>query len=265
MREARVHTGWAFPIADYEEAMTGLIDAALTGGRAAAFFAAFLPFTRRLAASGARNSLIQTALKLTTPGVPDLYNGSELWDLSMVDPDNRRLVDYALRERMLDELSAGLAADRLGCMRALWEHWQDGRIKLATIMTLLQHRRECPELYTVGDYQPLTAQSTLTAQAGNADELCAFARTHDAQLLIVAVARGARTQQEPQQEPQQPPPQSQQFAADAALLVPESMQHPGWRELLTGRTLAAASGQLRAVDLFRELPVAVLTPEAKAG
>ena len=102
MREARVHTGWAFPNAEYEDATMSLIDAALTGSRAGAFLAAFLPFARRLAAAGAHNSLVQTVLKLTAPGVPDLYNGSELWDLSMVDPDNRHEVDYALRRRMLD-------------------------------------------------------------------------------------------------------------------------------------------------------------------
>ena len=260
MREARVHTGWSFPITDYEDAMSALIDAALTGGRAVAFFAAFLPFTRRLAASGAHNSLIQTVLKLTSPGVPDVYNGSELWDLSMVDPDNRRPVDYALRERMADELAAGLAADRLGCMRHLWQHWHDGRIKLATIMTLLQHRRECPEVYAVGDYQPLTVQGATAAsgatvaQGGRDDELCAFARTHDAQVLVVAVARGARDRQ-----PQQ------QFDAGAALLLPEALQRPRWRELLTGRTLAPAAGKLRAADLFSELPVAVLAVDAPAA
>src|SRR3984885_13703810 len=146
MREARDHTGWAFPNAEYEQATLGLIDAALTGNRASAFLTSFLPFARQVADRGVDKSLIQTVVKLTCPGVPDLYNGSELWDLSMVDPDNRRAVDYALRWRMLEQLELALAADRGSCMRQLWQDWHDGRIKLATIATLLSHRRTCPEL-----------------------------------------------------------------------------------------------------------------------
>jgi (1->4)-alpha-D-glucan 1-alpha-D-glucosylmutase len=240
MREARVNTGWSFPMADYEEAMTGLIDAALTGGRAVAFFAAFLPFARRLAAAGVHNSLIQVVIKLTAPGVPDIYNGCELWDLSMVDPDNRRPVDYALRDRMLGQLEAQLAADRLACMRQLWAHWEDGGIKLATTMTLLHHRREFTELYAEGDYQPLPAQGM------HADDLCAFTRTRGPSSLIVAVARGPRGRQ------------PEQFDADTALPMPETLARLGWRELLTGRTLPPGIGQLGAADLFADLPVAVL-------
>lgn len=247
MREARVHTGWAFPNADYEGAMNSLIDAALSGGRAGAFFAAFLPFTRRLAAAGAHNSLIQTVLKLTAPGVPDIYAGSELWDLSMVDPDNRRAVDHALRARMLDELEGALAADRGACMRQLWEHWDDGRIKLATIMTLLRHRAEFEELYAAGDYQPLPALGA------RADALCAYARTRGPQLLIVAVARGSRRRQQPD------------FEQATLLGVPEGLRRPRWRELLSGRTLLLETEHFRAADLFADLPAAVLAADARHG
>jgi (1->4)-alpha-D-glucan 1-alpha-D-glucosylmutase len=240
MREARVHTGWSFPNAEYEDAMLGLVDAALTGSRAVAFFGAFLPFARLLAAAGAHSSLVQTVLKLTTPGVPDIYNGSELWDLSMVDPDNRRLVDYALRERMLEALQAELASDRAGCMRQLWERWEDGRIKLATITTLLQHRRDFPELYAEGDYQPLSLTGDHT------EPLCAFARTRGTQLLIVLVARSARGWQ------------ACRSGAETTLTLPEGLQRPPWRELLTGRTLTPANGAVTAAELLSDLPVAVL-------
>ena len=247
MREARVHTGWAFPNAEYEEAMMTLVDAALTGARAVAFFAAFLPFTRRLAASGAHNSLIQTVLKLTAPGVPDIYNGSELWDLSMVDPDNRRDVDYALRWRMLDQLEGALAADRGACMRQLWHDWCDGRIKLATITTLLHHRQAFPELYAEGDYQPLPALGA------HADELCAYARTHSPQILIVAVARGSRRRQQ------------QDFDEDTLLAVPATLRRQRWHELLSGRTVVLESEHFRAADLFADLPAAVLASDAPDG
>jgi (1->4)-alpha-D-glucan 1-alpha-D-glucosylmutase len=125
-------------------------------------------------------------------------------------------------------------------MRRLWAHWEDGGIKLATTMTLLQHRREFPELYAEGDYQPLPAQGT------HADELCAFARTQGPRSLIVAAARGPRGRQ------------PGQFDADTALPVPEMLGRLRWRELLTGRTLAPGIGQLRAAELFADLPVAVL-------
>ena len=109
---------------------------------------AFLPFARRVAAIGVHNSLIQTVVKLTAPGVPDLYNGAELWDLSMVDPDNRRPVDYALRAQQLagNRRRTGSRSRRLPACSGCGE-WQDGRIKLGVIMTLLHHRADQPELY----------------------------------------------------------------------------------------------------------------------
>ncbi len=247
MREARVHTGWAFPNAEYEDAMTGMIDAALTGARAGAFFAAFLPLTRRLAACGAHNGVIQSVLKLTAPGVPDLYNGSELWDLSMVDPDNRRDVDYATRWRMLEQLEAALQADRGACMRSLWQHWEDGRIKLATITTLLGHRRACPELYTEGDYQALPVLGP------RSEEICAYARTAGQQIVLVAVARYPRRREQ------------QDFGDDTLLTVAEPLRRRRWRELLSGRTLLLEGDQFRAAELFHDLPAAVLAADEPDG
>ena len=101
MREAKVHSTWAAPGTAYEEAMLSFAELALDTDRAGTFLASFLPFAERIARLGASNTLAQTVLKLTLPGVPDIYQGTELWDLSLVDPDNRRPVDYALRLRML--------------------------------------------------------------------------------------------------------------------------------------------------------------------
>ncbi|HEY3730419.1 MAG TPA: malto-oligosyltrehalose synthase [Steroidobacteraceae bacterium] len=240
IREARVHTGWGFPNGVYEDATMSLVDAALGGSRAGAFLAAFLPFVRRLAASGASNSLIQTVLKLTAPGVPDIYNGSELWDLSMVDPDNRQPVDYARRGEMIEQLERELASERAACVRTLWQQWRDGRIKLATIITLLRHRCDHAQLYDAGDYQALPVVGT------QADEVCAFARTRAAELLLVVIARFPRRRE------QQP------FDADTLLILPESLRRAEWHELLTGRTLQPDSEQLRPGELLGELPTAVL-------
>ena len=105
LREAKLHTTWAAPNLAYEEAMLGFVRDALDMSRPNAFLEAFLPFQERVARLGVRNSLVQAALKLTLPGMPDIYQGAELWDLSLVDPDNRRPVDYGLRARLLEQAS----------------------------------------------------------------------------------------------------------------------------------------------------------------
>ena len=112
----------------------------------AGFLAAnFCRFSSRSARLGVQNSLVQTTLKLTVPGVPDIYQGAELWDLSLVDPDNRRPVDYARRTRLLDELDAGRP-----CLRALKHRWQDGAIKLFVTSRILKLRAAEPELFGEG-------------------------------------------------------------------------------------------------------------------
>jgi (1->4)-alpha-D-glucan 1-alpha-D-glucosylmutase len=244
MREARVHTSWAFPNASYEEAMSNLIAAGLTGGRASAFLSAFLPFARQVAATGMHNSLIQTAVKLTSPGVPDLYNGTDLWDLSMVDPDNRRPVDYALRALRLREIDVALRADRAGSLRQWLRDWPDGRIKLAVIVTLLRHRADHSELYDGGEYQPLPAAGP------RAEELGAYVRSRGNERLLVAFARHTRKRE---LEP---------FDRQTSLPLPESFGGGPWIELLTGRQVVPRDGACQPLELFALLPVAVLAPSA---
>jgi (1->4)-alpha-D-glucan 1-alpha-D-glucosylmutase len=240
VREARVHTNWAFPDDDYEQSVLALIDAALVGNRSGPFLSAFLPLARRVAESGVHNSLVQIVIALTAPGVPDLYNGAELWDLSMVDPDNRRPVDYTLRARMLAQLTEELRADRAACMQRLLGEWHDGCVKLATIVTLLEHRRAQRELYENGDYQPLQISGV------RADELCAYARSAGEQRLLVAVARFPRRRQ------------AQDFDEATAVELPPSLQRLQWRELLTGVNHTPQGERLPATALFKSLPVAVL-------
>jgi (1->4)-alpha-D-glucan 1-alpha-D-glucosylmutase len=125
-------------------------------------------------------------------------------------------------------------------MRQLWQHWEDGRIKLATIMTLLRHRQTRPELYAEGDYQPLAALGP------RADELCAYARTQGDERLIVAVARHSRRREQ------------QRFDANTLLVVPEALRRRQWRELLSGRVIGLETEHLHPADLFADLPAAVL-------
>ncbi len=238
LREAKAHSTWAAPNPAYEEAMLGLAGLALDPVRSAAFLGAFLPFAERVARIGAQNSLAQTVLKLTLPGVPDIYQGTELWDLSLVDPDNRRPVDYALRQRLLDEILETVADDRQGAMPRYLQSWQDARFKLAAMAAILGFRREAPVLFAEGDYEGLSAEGD------GADEVCAFSRRQGDAAMLVAVARfpGRR-------DIRGAPPA-------AALPVPESLQGGQWRELLTGRRVEIGA-KLNAATLFREAPAAV--------
>ena len=160
-----------------------MIDAALLSNRAASFLAAFIPFATRVAALGAHNSLIQTVCKLTAPGMPDIYQGAELWDLSLVDPDNRRPVDYTVRRRQLEAVRAALRTDRRQALKGYFSNWRDGSIKLAIITTLLEYRREHPDLFGSGHYLPLTVQGP------QSERVCAYARRYEQQLLLTLAAR----------------------------------------------------------------------------
>src|SRR5437764_2427969 len=146
MREARMNTNWISPNIAYENAVVDFIGDVLNPERSGIFFESFLPFQERIAAMGVHNTLVQTVLKLTSPGVPDLYQGCELWDLSLVDPDNRRPVDYGLRQRLLAELRrrVGDGKQLAALARELIAAKEDGRVKLFVTTRALHCRREHP-------------------------------------------------------------------------------------------------------------------------
>ncbi len=238
LREAKAHSTWAAPNAAYEEAMLGLAELALDPRRSAAFLDAFLPFAERVARLGAQNSLTQTVLKLTLPGVPDIYQGAELWDLSLVDPDNRRPVDHALRERLLDEILHALSGDWQDAMARYLRSWQDARFKLAATAAILGFRREAPLLFADGDYE------ALLAEGDGADEICAFARRQGDAAMLAAVARFPARRD------------IRSAPTDEMLPVPEPLRGGRWRELLSGRVVEFGA-ELNAATLFRDAPAAV--------
>jgi (1->4)-alpha-D-glucan 1-alpha-D-glucosylmutase len=182
LREAKRRSSWAAPDADYEQATQAFAKEAL---RSDTFLSNFLPFTRRVARLGIENSLVQTVGKLTAPGVPDIYQGCELWDFSLVDPDNRRPVDFALREAVMGDLAARLKMpdERPALFAALADKWQDGRLKLATTALLLALRRDEPELFASGDYQPLAIKGD------QADWAFGYLRASGDRKLAVVMAR----------------------------------------------------------------------------
>ena len=169
------------------------------------------------------------------PGVPDLYQGTELWDLTMVDPDNRRPVDFEHRTALLDAVLGELEHDRPGAMACYAEAWTDGRIKLALTTTLLGLRRERSALFAAGDYQ------TISAEGPGRDMVCAYTRHHDEHAMLVAVARfpGRRDREG--------------LDATTRIALPEGV----WRDVLTDRVFTSPE-QPNAETLFSTMPAAVL-------
>lgn len=183
--EAKVHTSWISPHEPYEEATRRFIAALLEESPRNAFLVNFDSFAKRVAGFGLWNSLSQTLLKLTCPGVPDIYQGAELWDFSLVDPDNRRPVNFADRQRRLvSTIQLATTDGQLEKLaRELIATRQDGRIKLFVIRQVLNHRRSHPELYATGTYLPLEPTGH------RKDHLCAFARTLTGETVVVVAPR----------------------------------------------------------------------------
>ena len=168
--EAKRWTRWTSPNEPYEDACEDFLRAVLSGESAAELAA----FAEYIASPGAANGLAQTVLRLATPGVPDIYQGTDYWDFSLVDPDNRRPVDFPVRAASLERAPAP---------RDALAHWRDGTIKQAVIARLLWARREHPELFSRGSYRPLDVEGPA------AGHVLAFLREHRGQRLVVAVAR----------------------------------------------------------------------------
>jgi (1->4)-alpha-D-glucan 1-alpha-D-glucosylmutase len=175
-REGKEQTSWLNPHETYEAGLKRFIERILDPSRSGEFLQSISILARRVALLGALNSLSQLTLKATMPGVPDFYQGTELWDLSLVDPDNRRPIDFSARARLLASL-------RPPDWRALTGNWTDGHLKLAWTAHLLSVRGELPDVFTKGDYQPLEISGP------HHDHVVAFARRRTGKAAVVVVAR----------------------------------------------------------------------------
>ncbi len=254
VREAKLHTGWFEPNADYESALIAYIDAIFDGYPSSAFFADFLAFQKQVAFYGLLNSLSQVLLKIASPGLPDFYQGEELWDLNLVDPDNRRPVDFLLRRRLLDELKQLDHDGRESLLENLLTTWPDARIKLYLIWKALNFRRDHRELFERGEYLPLSA-------AGKQKEsLFAFARRHENEWVLAVVPRLLSRVVGVEEMPLG----RSAWTTTSIGLPPGSPLE--WHDVITGQSLRARkrSSQmfLRVADLFRAFPVALCAPTA---
>jgi (1->4)-alpha-D-glucan 1-alpha-D-glucosylmutase len=179
LREAKLHSSWLNQNEEYEQAVREFTARILTPD--SPFLLAFQEFQSLIARAGIFNSLVQTLLKITVPGVPDFYQGTELWDFSLVDPDNRRSVDYARRQQLFDSLRTVNETDKTALLSELMANAADGKLKLFTMSQALCFRRDHRDLFERGAYLPLQSEGT------RARHVVSFAR-RDAQQTVIVVA-----------------------------------------------------------------------------
>jgi (1->4)-alpha-D-glucan 1-alpha-D-glucosylmutase len=254
LREAKVHMSWVNPRPEYDEAVRSFIARILDPSQPNEFLDDFRPFQARVAGLGIYNSLSQTVLRLAAPGVPELYQSGELWDLSLVDPDNRRPVDFDRRRAVLAELqdrTEGASADLGGLARTLVERRADGRIKLHVIQRGLAYRRQHPRLFLQGDYVPLEIRGD------RANHVCAFARTHADEQVVIAVPRLLARLTE------NGAPLGYPVWGDGRVVLPVGGGDRVYRNLFTGEVIEAtdpgeAHRTLALAAVFSGFPVAVL-------
>jgi (1->4)-alpha-D-glucan 1-alpha-D-glucosylmutase len=241
MREARTLTNWTSPDMTYEAAVADFIADALNPEKSEVFLRKFIPFQRRLSRWGVHNSLVQVFLKICSPGLPDFYQGSELWNFHLQDPDNRTPVDYNHRKSMLAKIEKRLARDHTTAFESFLRNPEDGSIKLALTTTLLGFRRKNAALFETGSYEPLavTGEENLP--------ICAFRRTAGDKTCVAVTSLDAR---------RRAPTFNHHF-----LSAPGQESVTQWHEIIADRPVPSRGGQLLLSEILGVLPVALLVPE----
>ena len=254
-REAMIHTRWTRPNLAHEQALAGFVDSIFSPGKSGEFLADFLAFHAHIAFFGMVNSLSQALLKITCPGVPDFYQGSELWDLRLVDPDNRRAVDFEYAKSCLTALDHD-PRDLALQSEALLARWTDGSVKMWLINRALHFRRERLPLFADGAFVPLNLTGS------RSDCAVSFLRRHGRDWAIVVAPRWLAQAQAPADRI--PPPE---FWNDTTL----HLRFPcpvSWRNVLTDQRVAASQSQdgasIKLADALHGFSVALLSAEYSA-
>jgi len=253
--EAKVHTSWVNPHPAYDDGVRQFVARTLDRAASAAFLAEFQAFQRGVSHYGLLTSLSQVLLKIASPGVPDTYQGTELWDFSLVDPDNRRPVDYGLRRRLLDELKARAAEVGPGLAefaRQLAASKEDGRVKLYVTWRALHARRDHPGLFTTGEYLPADVVGS------RHDHVCAFVRRREGGVAVAAAPR-LMTRLVPKAGEL---PLGAAVWEDTRLLLPGVEPGRRLRNVFTGEEVTVdeqeGKATVAAAALFAHFPVALL-------
>lgn len=242
LRESKRPSDWSMPNERYEATCRAFLDRIMDPAGSAIFVREAATFVAQIAPAAAVNGLVQAVLHCTVPGIPDVYQGSDRWDFSLVDPDNRRPVDYPVRSSAWDGAPPPTPS--------FVEQWRDGAVKQAAIATLLAYRAQHPALFARGRYVPLAIAGPRAAQA------IAFLRDDGrTRLLVVAASRCASVVQ-----PDAPRIDASHWD-ETVVVLPEAFAGTGWSDLLTGKTHAGAT-KIALGTLLGELPVAVsATPD----
>lgn len=250
LREAKIHTSWTHVNQPFESAVRDFVARILAQDMSSAFISEFTAFQRHIAHFGLLNSLSQTLVRLAAPGVPDTYQGTEILDFSLVDPDNRRPVDYGHRREMLAQLRTKFdkpSEQWPAAIQSLLANMHDGIAKLLITWRTLQVRSKHPALFSAGQYIPLAA-------SGKGDKyIFAYARSDRGELAVVAVPR-FYSQLTPDIARL---PLGEKAWKDTAISLPTDRQLE-WVNQFTGQSIAPTNGRLMAADLFSHFPVALL-------
>jgi (1->4)-alpha-D-glucan 1-alpha-D-glucosylmutase len=260
--EAKMHTSWISPDPGYDKAVDQFVRNVLRNEPKNRFLAEFRQFHEAVVGWGLYTALAQVFLKLTTPGVPDTYQGQEVWDFSLVDPDNRRPVNYGVRRWLLGELQGRVSSGDEGLLsiaRELAASPRDSRLKLFVTWRTLQFRRQHAELFRTGRYLPLDVEGS------RAEHVCAFAwhlpTTTDRPeqvALVIAPRLLARLTMSSEQSPPSPAPIGADVWDDTRIVAPELIQQP-LTNLFTGQTCTFDHHRLRLATAMSDFPVALLT------
>ncbi|MEJ2165655.1 MAG: malto-oligosyltrehalose synthase [Deltaproteobacteria bacterium] len=248
VREAKIHSSWTAANAEYERALVSFAQKILHPVEGSAFLELFLPFFKKVAFYGIWNTLSQTLLKITAPGVPDFYQGSELFDFHLVDPDNRRPVDFEKRKRILREIRNRASSDPLRLIRELLANCRDGRIKIFLIGRALAARNENAALFQHGAYVPLSATGRFKAH------VIAFARIYKNRCAITVVPRYLTGLIKENQNPH-----GNRVWRDTEIILTEKYAAV-WKNIFTEETLAE-NASLKIGDILKHFPCALLLGE----
>lgn len=246
VREAKIHTAWIKPDSQYEEACVSFVEKILAPSEDNQFLKEFVPFQKKIAFYGIFNSLSQVLLKLTCVGVPDFYQGTDLWDLNLVDPDNRRPVDFQKRISFLREIKEKIQQDSLKLINELLLNKEDGKIKLFLIYRVLQARKKRFALFQEGSYIPLEVHGKFK------DNVIIFMRKYEQQYAIVIAPRFYTALIKEGELPV-----GEQVWSDTYIILPKEAPFT-WGDVITGQPVAGNDNKLFIGKTLIHFPVSLL-------